>query len=157
MRVAAWIVAALAVGLAAGCTKPAESKTKPAPAAAHPEEGPHGGALAEWGDDEAYHAEFTVDHKTKQATVYILGGDAKTAKPIATKELTLTLKQTPPVAVKLTASPQSGDPEGKSSRFVGTHDAFGVEKEFEGSIVATVDGAQRAGDFKEKDEHGHKH
>ena len=45
---------------------------------------PHGGPLAEWGEDE-YHAEFTVDHKEKKAGVYIYAGDAKTPKPIDAK------------------------------------------------------------------------
>src|SRR5687767_4521001 len=42
--------------------------------------GPHGGAIGEFGGK--YHFEFTVNHKTQEATVYILGGDAQTAAPI---------------------------------------------------------------------------
>jgi hypothetical protein len=36
--------------------------------------GPHGGTIIEFGK---WHGEFCMDHGKKQATVYILGGDAK--------------------------------------------------------------------------------
>src|SRR2546423_14706006 len=67
---------------AAGKGPKAEDKGKKGDEHAHPTEGPHHGALAEWGDEE-YHAEFTVDHKGKKATVYILDGTARKAAPIA--------------------------------------------------------------------------
>src|SRR4051794_36238606 len=69
----------------------------------HPDKGPHGGAVIEWGDEE-YHLEFTVDRKTRQATVYVLDGNIRKAKPIAAKQLTLTLTQ-PVLTVMLEASP----------------------------------------------------
>ena len=53
----------------------------------HPDRGPHGGALAEWGEEE-YHAEFTADHANKQATIYILDGTAKKAAPVAAENVT---------------------------------------------------------------------
>src|SRR5262245_37093806 len=56
----------------------------------HPDKGPHGGVLAEWGD-EKYHAEFTVDHKAKKATVYILDGTARKAAPIPARSITLSI------------------------------------------------------------------
>jgi hypothetical protein len=111
--------------------------------------GPHGGAIGEWGK---YHIEFTVDHPTKEATVYILDAGAKRPKPIAAKEVTLKLKLTPPVTVQLAAKPQKDDPEGKSSRFAGTHAVLGVEQEFEGTVSADVDGKTVTGDFKEEPE-----
>jgi hypothetical protein len=40
--------------------------------------GPHGGALADWSGGK-FHAEFTVNHDRKEATVYLLGADGKTA------------------------------------------------------------------------------
>src|SRR5687767_13476253 len=83
------LVAGCPAGVRKGTSK-GETTTKKGHAHEHPDEGPHGGALAEWGD-EKYHAEFTVDHGKKQATVYILDGSAKKAAPIEAKEITLTL------------------------------------------------------------------
>ena len=148
--------------LLAGC--PAVDRKGPSQAAtkghghahAHPDEGPHGGALAEWGD-EKYHAEFTVDHGKKQATVYVLDGSAKKAAPIDAKELTLSLSNVKPaVQVTLKADPQEGDPKGQSSRFTGTHDALGKEMEFEGEISGKVGETPYSGEFKEK-AHEHRH
>lgn len=121
----------------------------------HPEEGPHGGALAEWGDEE-YHAEFKADHEKKQATVYILDGKAKKAVPIAAETVTLTLTNfKPPVQIALKADPQGGDPKGKASRFTGTHDKLGTETEFKGEISGKVGEKPYSGTFEE-DEHEHK-
>ena len=140
-------VAMLLALAVAGCTKsdhagtasPAASvpATKPDAHADHPSHGPHGGALAEWGDEE-YHAEFTVDHPTQQATVYILDGTAKKAKPIAAKRLTATLKTTPPVTVTLDAAPQAGDPPGQASRFAGKAAALGKEQEFADQLAESA-------------------
>jgi len=91
----------------------------------HPTHGPHKGAIAEWGDQDEYHVEFTVDHAKKEATVYILGKDVKTAKPIKAKEITLTLKLSPPVTLKLAAAPEQADPPDTSSRFVGKDEVSG--------------------------------
>jgi hypothetical protein len=152
--------------LAAGCGQPSGQGAKPPPggregeqAAAnarqkdahghdHPSEGPHHGPLAEWGEEE-FHAEFTVDHKAQEATVYILDRSAKKAKPIEAKSVTLTLKVQPPVTLTLEAKPQERDPAGKSSRFVGKHAALGKEMEFTGTISGEVDGKPYAGDFKQ--------
>jgi hypothetical protein len=149
--------------LAAGCSNSAgrgkgdgaaASKGKKAAGDIHPSKGPHGGALAEWGEEE-YHVEFTVDHGQQQATVYVLDGTAKKAKPIPAKQLTLALKQ-PVVTVTLEASPQEGDPAGSASRFVGKEAALAQEQEFAGTISGEVRGKPYAGDFAEK-EHDHKH
>ncbi len=156
------VLGSVAAGLAAaslvGCgTKPAPTAA-PAPTTAptakagaggheeHPHEGPHGGALAEWGEHE-YHVEFTVDHPSKTATVYVLDGNAKKAAPVDAAALTLALKLTPPVSVTLTAKPDAGDPAGKSSRFVGTHPALGVERKLAGSVAGKVGGKPYSGDF----------
>src|SRR5690349_3111232 len=120
---------AMLIALAAFSAVPAQDKAKPADKHDHPDHGPHKGALAEWGEEE-YHVEFTVDHTTQTATVFILDGTAKAAKPIDAKDLVLTLKQKPAVTVKLQASPQPGDPAGKASRYVGKHAALGKEQEF---------------------------
>jgi hypothetical protein len=122
----------------------------------HVEKGPHGGPLAEWGE-EKYHAEFTVDHGKKTATVYILDGEAKKASPIAAESITLSLSNVkPPVQVTLKAAPQSDDPKGQASRFTGTHEQFAKEMEFEGEISGKVGTVPYAGTFKEKDHDDHK-
>ena len=156
--------------LAAGCGKttdtpatPKADDTKVMPATKkdggeddHDEhgEGPHGGVIIELGK---YHGEFVVDHAKKQATVYILDGkSAKTAAPIAVTKLTLSIK-TPQFQADLVAAPQDGDPAGKSSRFVATHDNFGKEQEFEGTVSGVIDGKPRAGDFKEEEHKDHDH
>lgn len=120
--------------------------------------GPHGGTVADWGGGK-YHVEFTVDHGKQEATVYILGSNEKTPAPIKAKDgqLLLTIKE-PSFQVPLKAAPQTGDPEGKASRFVGKHEKLGKEQEFAGTISGEVDGTPYAGDFKEEPEGpGHKH
>ncbi|MCI0643028.1 MAG: hypothetical protein L0Y72_06850 [Gemmataceae bacterium] len=152
---------AVLIGLGpVGCSK--KPVDKPNPLAGkkgedhdeHGDEGPHGGALAEWGEHE-YHAEFTVDHKEKKATVYILDKSAKKASPIEVESITLTIENVKPkVTVQLKADPDAGDPKGKSSRFTGTHDALAKEMEFKGEISGTVGKTPYAGTFDEKP---HKH
>lgn len=109
-------------------------------------DGPNGGTVFDLGK---YHAEFCMDHGKKQATIYIWNGDVKKAVPIAAEKLLLSIKE-PKFQVDLKASPQEGDPAGKASRFVATHDNFGKEQEFEGTVSGTVDGKNYAGDFKEE-------
>ncbi len=109
-------------------------------------DGPNGGTVFDLGK---YHAEFCMDHGKKQATVYIWDDDVKKAVPIAAEKLLLSIKK-PQFQVELKASPQETDPKGKSSRFVATHDNFGKEQEFEGTVSGAVDGKQYAGDFKEE-------
>lgn len=153
---------ALVVGLlmsVGGCytsVKPA-TKSAVAPGHDHPDEGPHHGALAEWGQED-YHAEFTVDHQTKQATVYLLGPDAKKPAPIKERDITIIIKNvTPPVTINLKATPEKDDPPGTASRFVGKHDILGKEMEFAGEINGMVEGKAFIGDFKEKPHKDHKH
>ena len=110
--------------------------------------GPHDGTVADWGGGK-YHVEFTVDHDKQEATVYILGGDEKTAAPIAAKEIQLSIKD-PMMHVVLKAAPQEGDPEGSASRFVGNHESLGVVQEYAGTISGVVDGTPFSGDFKEE-------
>jgi len=109
--------------------------------------GPHGGVVADWGGGK-FHVELTVDHDKQQATVFILGGDEKTATPIDAEEVTLTIKD-PTLTVALKPSPQESDSDGKASRFVGTHENLGIAKEYEGSLSAAVSGTPYSGNFKE--------
>jgi hypothetical protein len=117
----------------------------------HPEFGPRGGALAEWGDEE-YHAELVVDRAQGQATVYLLDGLAK--KDVPTEALTVDLtitSLTPPVSLTLKADPQKKDPEGKSSRFVGTHDKLKGSGKLKGEITGKMKGTPYTGTFEEKE------
>jgi hypothetical protein len=115
----------LSVACAFGCSKPAADANKPAdskPADSghahdHAEEGPHHGHLIEVGGGK-YHAELTHDDTNKTITIYVLGGDAKTAVPIPEPEVILNLvADGMPVQAKLAAAPLEGEPAGQSSRF----------------------------------------
>jgi hypothetical protein len=111
--------------------------------------GPHDGTLADWGGGK-YHVEFTVDHDKQQATVYILGSDEKTAAPISADSALLLSIADPEIEVELKADPQASDPEGTSSRFVGTHESLGIVQEYAGTISGEVDGTPYTGDFQEE-------
>lgn len=84
----------------------------------HGEAGPHGGDIVELGD-EGFHAEVVVTHGDKdEIAVHVLGGDAKTAKPIAATEIVLSFKHGDKVEeFKLAATKQEGDAEGQASLF----------------------------------------
>jgi hypothetical protein len=143
-------VAVLAVVLAGCNDRPAKTEGPKKPAAHdHPDKGPHGGPLIEWGEEQ-YHVEFTVDRAKKRATVYILDGNAKKAAPIAAESVTLTLSKPPAGQITLKAEPQDGDPKGQSSRFSGTDEKLAAESELEGEISATVGGTPFSGDFKDR-------
>jgi hypothetical protein len=113
--------------------------------------GPHGGVVFDLGGG-TYHAEFTVDHPKQEATVYILGSDAKTAAPVKADKLLLSINE-PQFQVELKAVPLDGEPKGVSSRFVGKHERLGKEQEFAGTVSGEIDGKPYAGDFKEEPEH----
>ncbi|BBO32092.1 hypothetical protein [Lacipirellula parvula] len=114
--------------------------------------GPHDGAVADWGGG-AYHVEFTVDHDAKQATVYILGSDGKSAAPIKAETINLIIDE-PATELTLKAEPLEGETDGMSSRFSGTHDTIGIVREFSGTIRGEVDGTPYVGEFAEV-AHGH--
>lgn len=110
--------------------------------------GPHDGTIADWGGGK-YHVEFTVDHDKTQATVFVLGGDEKTPAPIDAATIELNIVD-PEMTVTLNASPEKTDPDGKASRFIGTHEKLGVVQEYEGSMTGVIDGTPYSGDFKEE-------
>ncbi len=115
-------------------------------------DGPHKGAIAEWGEEE-YHAEFTFDPKTKTAKVYVLGPDAKSWKAAPIKSDKVTLNMTKPKAFTLDLKPakQKDDPEGTASVFTGTHEELGKAEKWEGTLTAKVgDKPPYNGDFKVK-------
>jgi hypothetical protein len=109
--------------------------------------GPHGGAIADWGRG-VYHVEFTVNHQQKQATIYVLTSDAKTPAAIPTEKIQVSIIE-PLFDIELTAQPQEGDRNDRSSRFVAQHDNFGIVREFEGTIVGQIDGVPYTGEFRE--------
>ncbi len=55
----------------------------------HAEKGPHGGALAAIGEDDA-HLEFVLDADTGKLTAYVLDGEAEKPLPIKQSKLQLT-------------------------------------------------------------------
>src|SRR5262245_58188754 len=69
---------------AGGKDKPAKDKGKDKKDHAHGA-GPHGAAVGDWGGGKM-HFEFTVSHPKKEARIYILGSDEKTATPIKAKD-----------------------------------------------------------------------
>lgn len=116
-------------------------------------EGPHKGIVVEWGEEE-YHPEIVVDAKTGTVTVYVYGGedDLKKAKfkPIDAKTLTLSLKGEPATTLKLEAAPETGDPKGSSSKFVGKSDVLKKETKWAGTLSGKVGTKPYTGDFKAK-------
>lgn len=96
----------------AGSTQPPSSSASE-PHASH---GPHDGILVELGNEE-FHAELLLS--ASSVTVYILDNSAKNANPIEATDITLNcVHDGKPAQYKLAANPDSGDPEGKTSRFV---------------------------------------
>lgn len=156
-----WIAVFVGVVALLGCEKPTTTKnTKPAATTtghshdhSH-DEGPHGGVLAEWGE-EVYHVEFTVDHAKKQVVVYLLDEHAvKTPKvePSDVKNMTLTITNVkPPLTLELKHDAALSGPKGMA--FVVTHDQFGKEMDFNGNISGNVKGQAYSGDFKETGGH----
>lgn len=159
MKYATFVCVAVAV---AGCAQPAgpakpEVKkgvmAKAAKAADHAPhgKGPNGGVVFDLGK---FHAEFTVDHGKKECTVLVLGDDEKTPVAVAAKELTVTTKESKtkegkvvsPMTIKM--MPQ-GAADGKASKFVGTDPGLGNVADFEGTVVAEIDGKPSQGEFKE--------
>ena len=89
--------------------------------------------------------------------MYIVGGDEKTPSPIKAEKIHLVIND-PMSEFDLTAKPLEKETEGKSSRFVGTHDTMGIVKEFAGTISGEIEGTPYTGDFKEEPHaEGHKH
>jgi hypothetical protein len=125
----------------------------------HPEHGPNGGHVVVLGD-HAYHAELVLDPTTLNVSVYLLEHDMATATPVADAGMLLKLEGAEPIA--LTAEPNDGDPEGKSSRFSVTGDKLPAtvkgEEDLHGSLELTVGGQAHSGAIAHEHdhaEHGH--
>lgn len=138
----------------------------------HGHHGPNGGDIVEVGNEE-YHAEVTVDEASNRVDVYILGSDAKTAKPIESTEISLSFKHGEEVEdFKLAAAALDGEPEGQSSKFTLTSEEFfeelhehseGATLTFtagEETLTGTVHHSHEHGDHEHGDhdhDHGEKH
>ncbi len=128
----------------------------------HPSEGPHHGSLIELGNEE-YHAELVHDEKAGSVTIYVLDSSAKKMVPIAATELRINLSHDgESEQFKLTASPDTDDPSGKSSRFVSTDEELAEDLDREGAdarLALTIDGKQYHGkiehDHDDHDDHDH--
>jgi hypothetical protein len=124
----------------------------------HPTTGPHGGELIELGNEE-YHAELTHEN---EAIVFLLDGSAKAAAPSDASEVTINLSHDGKgEQFRLTASRDTNDPEGKSSRFT-SNDAELLKDLQEGhaevALVVTINGKQYRGNLEhEHGEEGHDH
>lgn len=147
------ILFGLLLASALGCgpaQKDAPTRMKPADTDDHEHgTGPHKGAVGDWGK---YHIEFCVDHKKKQARVYVLDGSAKKEVKVEAKGGQLTakirgLKTKDEFEVVLKA-----DKDGPASCYAGNHDKLGVEQEFEGTVKGVVGGKELTGKFKEEPE-----
>ncbi|MEO8269211.1 MAG: hypothetical protein ABI557_05795 [Aureliella sp.] len=124
---------------------------------AHASEGPHHGTLVELGSEE-YHVEVTHDAST--VTLYVLDSSAKQAVPIDASDVTINVVHDGrPEQFKLTASPDAGDPAGKSSRFT-LADAELVghldEESAAPKLSLTIDGTPYRGEIEHEHE-GHDH
>jgi hypothetical protein len=108
--------------------------------------GPHGGVIIEF---DKYHAEFKPDHAKKEATVWMLKADAKTAARVKADKLRLVVSNTNP-KIEIDLLPTDKAPDGTASTFVGKHDGFAVEMEYKGTVSARIDGKPYSGDFEEK-------
>lgn len=127
-------------------------------ATADDHEGPHKGTVVEWGEEEL-HPELVIDKKEGTVTAYIYGDhkDLHKAKlkAIDSKTLTLSLKTTPPTTIKLEPAPaddkeRKDDPKGKSTKFIGKHEAFKKDMKWEGTLSGKVGDKPYTGTFKQK-------
>ncbi len=118
----------------------------------HPAEGPHGGSLIELGDEE-YHGELLHDAEAGTVTVYLLDSTAKLAATTDATEATVNLSHDGErKAFTLTAEPQEGDAEGRSSKFVNTTDAaLGEELDHghdDAKLMLKIDGTAFSGSIR---------
>ena len=118
-------------------------------------------------DAEGHHEDGDHAHAAHEhagITIYILDGAVKNQVPIEAAEITLNLTHDgKPVQYKLAANSDSGDAEGKSSRFSssekGLLELFQQAAHVEGTLVLSIGGKSYRGslahDHAGGDEHGH--
>jgi hypothetical protein len=120
---------------------------------------PHDGLYAVFGA-EKYHGEIVFHEESGELTVYILGPDAQTPHPI-TEEHVAVYMDIPGgehLELSLPASPDTGDPDGTSSRFHLTQADVPEQVHMAESvtIIATIDGEEFEGAVIQG-EHAHDH
>lgn len=112
----------------------------------HPDAGPHGGPLAEWGKHE-YTLEVVAGPEAGAVTVYVLDRWAVRPRSIDARTVTVTTSTVPPAVVELAAAPQEGDPPGRSSRFTAEKTGLRPGADFRGTITGTVGGRVHRGEI----------
>ena len=147
------LLAVLMFAVTSGCGDTAKigktEKTGKTGEAGHAHElGPHKGHLIELGNEE-YHGELVHDEKSGTVTVYILDSTGKNAVPIEGKDVTINVKHGKEAEqFKLASSPDQGDPQGKSSRFV-SKDKHLLEdldaEDTQATLVVQIEGKQYRG------------
>ena len=128
---------------------------------AHAAEGPHHGELIELGNEE-YHAEILHDEELGTVTIYVLNAAATEQVPIEATHVTINAKHDgKPEQFELAASPDTSDPEGKSSRFVSSDAELAQHLDEEGAeprLVITINGKSYRGAISHDHDHaGHDH
>jgi len=108
--------------------------------------GPHDGVIADWGGGK-YHVELTVNHLTKEATVYVLGSDARSPAPVHAESVLLSISD-PSFQMDLKPVPMEGESGGLCSRFVGTNEGLENVQRIAGTISGQIGGTPYAGDFQ---------
>lgn len=125
----------------------------------HATEGPHHGALIELGDEE-YHAEI-VHGKDHTITVYILDSEAKKSVPIDAKQVLINLSHDGKAEqFKLVATPDKGDPQGKSSRFLLKDEELSEDLDSEktmAKLVVAIKGKSYTAKIEHHHEEGEEH
>ncbi|MES2794147.1 MAG: hypothetical protein V4719_31325 [Planctomycetota bacterium] len=145
---------------ASAAPKPAPKSEAKAEEHAHPEVGPHKGALIELGDEE-YHAEILFDEDKDLVTIYLLDSAAKVAVASDAKEVVVNLKHDGKgVQFKLKAVPMKADPEGKASRYASKSAELMHamhEKDAKPQLRVAIKGKTYSGKIEPHDDHDHEH
>ena len=157
------LVAGLGVGMPAPACAQGGAPAKAAAAGPqhdHPDQGPHGGALIELGN-EKYHAELLHDEKTQTISVYVLDGTAKQEVPIPAKFVRINIKRAGKgEQFQLKPSPQKQETAGKTARFVLKDQTLCDRLHAEGidaRLVVEIEGKSYSGRVVHSHDHAHPH
>lgn len=122
--------------------------------------GPHEGELVELGGGK-FHGEVVHQHDDHLVIVYLLGGDAKTAAPVAATEVSVNLMVAgKPSQFKIPAAPDAADPTGTSSRFELKDEALCDAldaADANARLNAEIDGQAFTGEIAHHGHEGHDH
>ncbi len=129
-----WIIGIAGLSLiAAGCNpSPAPKPKADSQAHVHEHHAPHGGALAELGEEFA-HVEVTLT-KEGELRLYLLDGESE--NPVRSKQAALNVKMEGGSVLSLSAAanPLTGETVGDSSEFAGTFPALKGKDHFHGTL-----------------------